>query len=243
MAWRFVTTSWSQIVAARGAPSGEARQALEALCRSYWHPLYAFVRRLGYDAQESADITQAYFAELLEKRYLEDFDPEQGRFRVFLKVSVKNFLSKERAKTRAWKRGGRSRIVPLDTARFEGRHLHEPADHFTPEEVYEQRWALTLLDLGLQKLQHEMALEGRAREFDRLKGFLTGEEPRVPYRDVAAELAVTEDAVKKAVQRLRQRFGRLLREEIAQTLARPEEADEEVRHLLAAIAPWSPKGS
>ena len=243
MPWSFVTTSWSQILAAREAPSSEARQALEALCRAYWQPLYAFVRRQGHDAQECADLTQAYFAELLEKGYLHDFDPSQGRFRVFLKASVKNFLSKERVKARAWKRGGRAAIVSLEANAFEGHLRHEPADHFTPEEVYEQRWALTLLERVLETLRGEMAAGGRGGEFDRLKACLTGEEPRVPHREVAADLGLTEAAVRAAVHRLRQRFGRLLRQEIERTLAKPDEADDEVKHLLAVIAPWSPRGS
>jgi RNA polymerase sigma-70 factor (ECF subfamily) len=145
MAYRFATTSWTQVLAARDAPSRESRQALETLCRSYWCPLYAFVRRQGIDPEQARDLTQGYFAQLLEKGYLEDFDPSLGRFRVFLKASIKNFLSKERDKAHAWKRGGHTRIVSLDDD-VEGRYRYEPVDRLTPEEIFERRWALTLLE-------------------------------------------------------------------------------------------------
>jgi len=240
---QFVTTSWTQVLAARDAASTESRQALEALCRAYWYPLYALVRRQGFDPEEARDLTQGYFAELLEKGYLDDFDPSLGRFRVFLKASVKHFLSKEREKAQAWKRGGRAAIVSLDIDDGEGRYQHEPVDRMTPEEIYERRWALTILERALGRLRGELVEADREPEFDRLKGFLTGEEPRRPYREVAAELSTTEAAVKTSVHRLRQRFGALLRQEIAETVARPDEVDAEVRHLLGVIAPWGPKAS
>jgi RNA polymerase sigma-70 factor (ECF subfamily) len=237
MASRFATTSWTLVLAARGSASSESRLALEALCREYWYPLYAFVRRQGFDAEESRDLTQAYFAQLLEKGYLEDFDPAVGRFRVFLMTSMRNFLSKERDKAGAWKRGGRTEVLSLD-ADPEGRYRYEPADRLDPEQLYERRWALTLLERVLAKLGREQADAGREREFERLKGFLTGEEPRSPYAEVARELGSSEAAVKASVHRLRQRFGRLLREEIAQTVASPSEVNDEVKHLLGVIAPW-----
>lgn len=239
---QWATTSWTQVLAARDAPSSESRQALEGLCQAYWYPLYAFVRRQGFDAEESRDLTQAYFAELLEKGYLEDFDPSLGRFRVFLRASVRNFLSKERGKARAWKRGGRADVVSFD-ADVEGRYRLEPVDRLTPEEIYERRWALTLVERVLGRLHQESRQGGRAEEFEQLKGLLTGEQPRVPYREVAARLGTTEDAVKASVHRLRQRFGRMLREEIGATVANPREVDDEVRHLLGVIAPWSPPAS
>jgi RNA polymerase sigma factor (sigma-70 family) len=239
---RWATTSWTQVLAAREAPSSEARQALEDLCQAYWYPLYAFVRHQGYDAEEARDLTQAYFAELLEKDYLADFDPELGRFRVFLKTSIKHFLSKEREKARAWKRGGRTSVVSLD-ADVESRYQLEPVDRLTPEKLYERRWALTLVERVLAKVSDESRESGREKEFDRLKGFLTGQQPRVPYSEVAAELSTTEDAVKVSVRRLRQRFGKMLREEIGATVATPEEVDDEVCHLLGVIAPWGPPAS
>ena len=240
---RWATTSWTQVLAARDAPSSESRQALEALCQAYWYPLYVLVRRQGFDPEESRDLTQAYFAQLIEKGYLEDFDPSLGRFRVFLKSSVKNFVSKEREKARAWKRGGRSQVVSLDAEDVEGRYRLEPVDRLTPEEIYERRWALTILERVLGKLREEFEGDGRGPEFERLRGFLTGEEPRLPYREVAAALSTSETAVKTAVHRLRQRFGHLLRQEIAETVAGPDEVDDEVRYLLGVIAPWGPRAS
>jgi RNA polymerase sigma-70 factor (ECF subfamily) len=240
---QFVTTSWTQVLAARDAASTESRQALETLCQAYWYPLYALVRRQGFDPEEARDLTQGYFAELLEKGYLDDFDPALGRFRVFLKASVKHFLSKEREKAQTWKRGGRTTKVSLDIEDGEGRYRHEPVDRLTPEEIYERRWALTILERALGRLRTELTDADRGPEFDRLKGFLTGEEPKRPYREVATELSTTEAAIKTSVHRLRQRFGALLRQEIAETVARPDEVDDEVRYLLGVIAPWGPKAS
>jgi RNA polymerase sigma-70 factor (ECF subfamily) len=237
---RWATTSWTQVLAARDAPSSESRQALGALCQAYWYPVYALVRHQGFDADEAGDLTQGYFAELLEKGYLEDFDPSLGRFRVFLRTSVKHFISKQREKARAWKRGGHARIVSLDTEEVEGRFSMEPVDRLTPEEIYERRWALTILERVLVKLRKEFDGDGRAPEFEQLKGFLTGEEPRLQYREVAAALSTSESAVKTSVHRLRQRFGHLLRQEIAETVAVPAEVDDEVRYLLGVVAPWGP---
>jgi RNA polymerase sigma-70 factor (ECF subfamily) len=238
MAWGFATTSWAKVLTARESPSTEARQALEALCQSYWYPLYVFVRRHGYDADAARDLTQAYFAELLEKGYLHDYDPARGRFRVFLKASVKHFLSKEREKIQAWKRGGRAEVLSLDTVDGEGRYSHEPADRLTPEEIFERRWALTILERTLDRLRREQADAGRTREFAALEGSLTGQDASRPYREIAAQLGTSEAAVKTMVHRLRRRFGEMLREQIAETVAAPEEVDDEVRHLLGSIRPW-----
>jgi RNA polymerase sigma factor (sigma-70 family) len=236
MSWRFATTSWTQVLAAREAPSSESRQALEDLCQAYWYPLYAFVRRQGNGPEESRDLTQAYFAQLLEKGYLEDFDPSLGRFRVFLKASVKNFLSKERDKAHAWKRGGHAHLVSLSEDEIEGRYGYEPVERLTPEEIFERRWALTLLERVLGRLRKEFEEAGRVDEFDQLKGYLTGNEVKVPYREVAAALGSSETAVRTSVHRLRQRFGKLLRQEIAETVATPNEVDDEMRHLLHVLA-------
>ena len=236
MSSRFATTSWTQVLAARDAPSSESRQALEGLCKSYWYPLYAFVRRQGHGPEEARDLTQGYFTQLLEKGYLEDFDPSLGRFRVFLKASVKNFLSKERDKAHAWKRGGHAHIVSLSADEVEGRYRYEPADRLTPEEIFERRWALTLLERALGKLRKEFEDGDRGKEFEKLKGYLTGEEIKVPYREVAKELGSSEPAVRTSVHRLRQRFGKILRQEIAETVASPNEVDDEMRHLLRVIA-------
>src|SRR5262245_43894125 len=238
MRTRFPTTSWSQVLAARDAPSSESRPALGLLCQAYWYPIYAFIRRRGFDAEDSRDLTQAYFAQLIEKGYLEDFDPSLGRFRVFLKTSVKHYLSKEREKAHAWKRGGRATLVSLDADEAEARYRLEPVDADTPEDVYERRWARTILDRVFDKRRREFQSEGRETEFERLKPLLTGEEPKLPYRELAAELGTSEAAIKTSVHRLRQRFGKLLRREIGETVADAEEVDDEVRHLLGVITPW-----
>jgi len=209
MRWKFATTSWTQILAAREGTSSESRRALESLCRAYWYPVYAFVRLQGHDAEESRDLTQTYFARLLEKGYIEDYDPSRGRFRVFLKTSVKNFPSKEGGRTRAQKRGGRLEFVSMDHT-IEDRYRHEPVDRLTPEQVYERRWALTILERMMALLRREFSEAGRHAEFESLKGFLTGEEPRVPYADVAAALKISGGTVKVSVHRLRRRFGNLL---------------------------------
>jgi RNA polymerase sigma-70 factor (ECF subfamily) len=240
---RWATTSWTQILAARDAPSGEARAALDSLCQAYWYPVYAFVRRQGESPEDARDLTQAYFAQLIEKGYLQDYDPARGRFRVFLMASIRNFLSKERERVRAWKRGGRAEIVSLDETDVEGRYRHEPAADLTPEQIFERRWALTLLERVIERLRMELAGAGREREFDRLKAFLTGGEPQAPYREVAAELGISEGAVKTSVRRLRQRYGALLREEIATTVASPTDVDDEVRHLLGTVSSWRPPAS
>jgi RNA polymerase sigma factor (sigma-70 family) len=238
---RWVTTSWNQVLAVRDAPTEASRVALEALCQAYWYPVYVFVRRQRVEEEDARDATQAYFAQLLEKGYLEDCDPARGRFRAFLMASVRHFLSKERERTRAWKRGGRTDVVSLD-ADAEGRYRLEPADQATPEAMFERRWALTVLAHALARLRQEHVLDGREQEFEQLKPFLTGEEPKTPYSLVAAGLRMSESAVKSSVHRLRLRFGSALRDAIAETVADPNEVDDEVRHLLGVLAPWRTGG-
>jgi RNA polymerase sigma-70 factor (ECF subfamily) len=224
------------VLAAREAPSQESRRALEALCRTYWYPLYVFVRGEVHDADAARDLTQAYFAELLEKGYLEDYDPSRGRFRTFLKTSVRHFLSKEREKAHTLKRGGHAQVFSLDTKDAEGRYGSEPTDGVTPEEIFERRWTLTLLERVLERLRQEQNEAEKGRQFSLVEGFLTGQESETSYREVAATLETSEGAVKTAVHRLRQRFGQLLREEIAETVSSPDQVDDEVKHLLRVIA-------
>ena len=238
MGWDFATTSWSQVLAARDGSSTESRQALEALCQTYWYPLYAFVRRQGHGAEEALDLTQAYFIELLEKDYLKNVEPSLGRFRAFLKVSVKHFLSKERDKASALKRGGQTTILSFDAEDAEARYRHEPVEELTPEDVFERRWAITLLEHVFDELQQEFAQADKEDEFEKFKGFLVGEEPKIPYRQAAEELGTSVSAVKASVHRLRQRFGKMLREQIAATVADPAEVDDELRHLLGVITPF-----
>jgi RNA polymerase sigma-70 factor (ECF subfamily) len=221
------------LAASTDTPGG--RDALAELCQAYWYPLYAYVRRQGYGAEEARDLTQAYFLRLLEKGYLKEVAPEKGRFRSFLLASLRHFLANERDRATALKRGGVRLPVSLESDEPERRYRVEPLDESTPETVFERRWALTVLERALGHLRGEMSAAGRADQFDRLKDFLTWSEPAAPYGQVAAQLGMSEGALKVAVHRLRRRCGALLREEIAQTVAAPEQVEEEVRHLIAAL--------
>ena len=228
--------------------STESRQALEGLCQAYWYPLYAFVRRQGFDPEESRDLTQAYFAQLLEKGYLDDYDPERGRFRVFLMASVNHFLSKEREQGPApGSAGAARRSSPWTTTDVEGRYRHEPVDR-SPRSRSSSALGADAARAGAGAAAGGVRGAGREPEFERLKGFLTGEQPKLPYRDVAAELGTSEAAVKTSVHRLRQRFGTLLREEIAETVAGPRggrrgapPAGRDPLGLAAGVVPAKPK--
>lgn len=232
---RFATTHWSVVLAAGGERSPEAHQALATLCETYWYPLYAYVRRRGYAAEDAQDLTQAFFAALLEKVYLRAADRERGRFRSFLLTALKRFLSKEWDRAHAQKRGGTHGPISLDVQSGETRYSLEPSHDWTPERIYERRWALTLLDQVMARLRQRYVADGKEQLFDLLKAFLTGESGAPPYSQAAAELAMTEGAVKVAVHRLRRRYRELLRSEIAQTVAHPGEVDDELRFLRAAV--------
>jgi RNA polymerase sigma-70 factor (ECF subfamily) len=236
----FATTHWSLVLAAGKGASPDADAALAALCQRYWYPLYAFVRRSGHQPADAQDLTQEFFARLLEKHYLLAADPERGRFRSFLLSSCKHFLSKQRDRAKAQKRGGGRKLLPLDFEAGEGRYSLEPTHEVTAEKVYERRWALTLLDQVFARLRDEFDRAGKRDEFDRLKVYLTGEAAALSYRDVAAGLGTTEGAVKVAVHRLRRRYRELVREEIAHTVAGPDEVAEELRRLFAALRPPGP---
>ncbi|MEJ2581325.1 MAG: sigma-70 family RNA polymerase sigma factor [Acidobacteriota bacterium] len=238
MCSKIATTQWSQVLAARDGSDTEAHRALESLCQTYWQPLYAYIRHQGYDAEEARDLTQAYFTVFLEKDYLADVDPEKGRFRSFLLTSLRHFLSHERIRSRALKRGGGTLTLSLDTDVANERYLQEPATGRSPEDVFERQWALTVLGEALGRLRQEASTEDRRRKFELLKPYLTGEEPSRPYREVVEELGMTEMAVRKAVHRLRRRFGQVLRDEVAETVADEEVIDDEVRHLLKAVHFW-----
>ena len=220
----FSTTRWSLVLAAGHGSRPDAATALATLCETYWYPLYYYVRRRGYRAEEAQDLTQAFFAKLLEKGYLKVADPDRGRFRSFLLASLNHFLANEWDRAKAQKRGGK--VLSLDIEGAEGRYAREAADSLTAERLFERRWATTLLDLVLARLQEEFAREGRDGVFARLKDFLGG---------AAADLGMTEAAVKMAVHRLRRRYRHLLRAQIAQTVASPEEIEDEIRHLFAAL--------
>lgn len=232
----FPTTQWSVVLAARASGSTAAREALEALCHAYWYPLYAYVRGRGHDAETARDLTQGFFADLLARDFLQPVDPAKGRFRAFLLASLKNFLGHERERALALKRGGGAPTLSLDAEDAERRFRREPVERLTPEQIFERRWGLTIMERAMERL--EALSSSRPGQFDRLKGYLTGAEPTVAYRQVAADLGLSEGAVKTAVHRLRQDYGRILREEIAATIADPAELDDELRHLLTVIRPW-----
>jgi RNA polymerase sigma factor (sigma-70 family) len=231
----FATTRWSLVAAAGQGRSPESREALAALCTAYWYPLYAYARRRLPGAHDAQDLTQAFFAELLEKDYLQAADPGRGKFRSFLLTAFKHFLAKERERANAQKRGGGRAPVALDFQAGEHRYRLEPADHATPEAIYERRWALAILEQTLARLRAELADAGKEKLFESLKGALAGEGPQEPYVRIGAELGISEQAVKVAVYRLRRRYQELLRGEIAQTVASPEEVDDELRDLFAAV--------
>jgi len=227
------------VCSARDGADSEARIALQHLCETYWDPLYAFVRRQGHDPDEARDLTQAYFTELLEKDFLKAVEPAAGRFRSFLLVSLKHFLSHERDRDRALKRGGGSQTIPLDAESAERGLATVAANSLTPEQIFERRWALTVLEHSIDRLRRAAGESGTAAQFESLKGYLTGDADRAPYSEVALDLGMTEGAVRGAVHRLRKRFGKMLRAEVAETLADPSEADDEIRHLLSVVQPWS----
>jgi RNA polymerase sigma-70 factor (ECF subfamily) len=234
---QFPTTQWHLVLLARGNLAHESRQALEVLCRTYWYPLYAFVRRQGYSPEEAQDLTQGFFARLLEKHYLRDYERERGRFRSFLLASLRHFLSNERDWLQAQKRGGGACPVSLDSVIETGerRYSLEPRSDVTPEKIFEKQWALTVLDGVLQRLHTESIQAGSADQFGRLKVFLTGDEIGIPYRQLATELGTTEGALKVAVHRLRRRFREVLREQISHTVSDPQEIQDEIRYLMSVV--------
>jgi len=232
---QFHTTHWSLIVAAAGESGETTHAALEELCQAYWYPLYAFIRRRGHSPDDARDLTQEFFATLLEKGYLTDADPERGRFRAFLLTAAARFVAKERDKAAAKKRGGGKKVLSLDFADGESRYLQEPAHDWTPERIFERRWALTLLERTLARMRQEHEAAGKLPLFDVLKVFLTGESGAPPLRQAAEQLETTEGAVKVAVHRLRQNYRDLLRAEIAQTIAATQDVDDELAILLTAL--------
>jgi len=232
----FATTHWSVVLSAGDHDSPESSRALETLCRSYWYPLYAYVRRTGKSPQDAEDLTQAFFARLLEKEWLAAADQTRGRFRSFLLSSLKHFLANEWDKASAQKRGGRVRFLSLDSKAAETRFHREPADTDAPDKQFDRRWALTLLDTVLNRLQQEYADEGKSNLFEHVKGTLGGDRASAPYARIAEALNMSEGAVKVAVHRLRQRYRAILRSEIAQTVATEVDVEDELRHLFAALS-------
>jgi RNA polymerase sigma-70 factor (ECF subfamily) len=233
---RFQTTRWSVVLGARDRGTPEAREALEALFGAYWYPLYAHARRSGVDAEQARDLTQAFFLRLLEKGDLAAADRTRGRFRSFLLAAFGHFLSNSRDRERALRRGGGRPRLSLDLDAGESRLGLEPSHGATPERIFDRQWALTLLDRALDRLRDEYRRAGKGELFDRLRPALAGDRA-TPYAELASSLGMSEGAVKVAVHRLRGRSAALIREEVAQTVASPEEVDDELRDLFAALAP------
>jgi RNA polymerase sigma factor (sigma-70 family) len=230
----FVTTHWSVVLAAQGE-SAEAKAALEKLCRIYWWPLYGFVRREGYKPEEAQDLTQAFFARLLERKDLETVRQERGRLRSYLLASIKNFLSKARHRELTVKRGEGRPLVSLDDLLARERADQEPAHKLSPDRIYERRWALTLLEQVLARLRAEYEAAGKLPLFDHLKELLAGESGQPSQAEIAAEMQMTENAVKQAFHRLRHRYRQLLHEEIAHTVAVQDDVEDELRHFISVL--------
>jgi RNA polymerase sigma-70 factor (ECF subfamily) len=232
----FQTTHWSLVLRAGNRADREAEDALAALCGRYWYPLYAYVRRRTADVHEAQDLTQEFFARLLDKNTLATASPERGRFRSFLLTAVKNFLANQRDRDLARKRGGGVRTFSFDLESGESRLRMEPAHDMTPERLFERQWVMMLLELVMQRLQQECEAAGKAGQFERFKAVLTGGQERLPYAAAAAELGMSEEAARQAASRLRKRYRELLREEVSQTVATPHDIDDEIRRLFAVFA-------
>lgn len=222
---------------AAGSPdSSHYHEALEALCRSYWFPLYAYLRRLGHDVHQAEDYIQAFFAQMLEKNYLYDVKQKPAKFRSFLLIALKRFIADRQDRARAVKRGGGHKILSLNFEDAEARYALEPVSELSPEKVFDKSWVLTLLEQTMTRLETELAGMSKQKLFDTLKVYLAGKGTSVPYRDVATQLNMTEDAVKAVVYRMRRRYREILRAEIAQTVATSDQIDEEIRGLFATLA-------
>src|SRR6266576_3504489 len=230
----FVTTHWSVVLTAQGH-SAAADEALEKLCRTYWWPLYGFVRRNGCNPEEAQDLTQGFFAMLLERRDLDVVRREKGRLRSYLLVSLKNFLGKARRRELTMKRGEGRALVPLHELLERERADLEPADTLTADRIYERRWALTLLEQVLARLGEEYQAAGNSALFEQLKELLSDEPGRRSQAEIAVEMDMTENAVKQAFHRLRQRYRQLLRDKIAQTVAVPGDVEDELRHFISVL--------
>lgn len=232
----FTTTHWSVVLAAGDAASPHAAQALEKLCQTYWYPLYAYVRRRGYSPHDAQDLTQGFFAHLLGRNFLDYVSPQRGKFRSFLLASLNHFMSNERERAGALKRGGGQTLISIDADVAEDQYRLEPADAVTAEHIFERRWALTVLEQSFQELRDEFAAADKLAQFDRLKTFLEGEVHPGDYNRAAPELGMTPAGVATAVHRLRQRYAEIVRCEVAQTVADPAQVEEEMGNLRAILS-------
>jgi RNA polymerase sigma factor (sigma-70 family) len=230
---QFPTTRWTFVLAAGDPHRKEARAALVSLCENYWYPLYAYLRRRGYPADQAQDLTQEFFTRVLEGRYLNRADPSKGRFRSFILTSLKFFVADEGDRQRALKRGGGT-VASLEVSSGEERYQLEPAHDETPERIFERRWALSVLDRVVERLREEFRQHGRPEHFERLKVFLLGESD-ASYARLAQEMNTSEGALRVAIHRLRRRYRELFRQEIADTVADSSEVESELRYLAAAL--------
>lgn len=233
---RFAPTHWTVVLAAGSPGSSRYHQAMETLCRSYWFPLYAYLRRKGYDTHRAEDYTQEFFANLMDKQGLRSVDPKQGRFRSYLLGALKHFLADRHDYEQARKRGGGREILSLNFSEAETRYAIEPAISLSPEALFVKSWALMLLDRTLARLREEAVKSDNERRFEHLKSFLTGDRGAVTHQTAAEQLGMSEGAVRTAVHRLRGRYREILREEIAQTVSSPDQIEAEIRDLFNACA-------
>jgi len=232
----FATTHWSVVLAAKAGNSLQANVAMENLCRAYWPPLYAYIRREGHGATEAQDLTQEFFARLLAKDYLQHLRHQEGKFRSFLLKLMKHFLSDERDKASAQKRGGGMTFVSLDETSAEERYLDASSNGLSPDQIYDRRWAQMVMERALKRLREEYIAGGKAALFEQLKDIQPGEHGITSYAEMGAQLGLAKGTIASAVHRLRKRHREILREAIAQTVARPEEIDEEIRNLLGVLS-------
>ncbi|HAV61168.1 MAG TPA: RNA polymerase subunit sigma-24 [Verrucomicrobiales bacterium] len=232
----FTTTHWSVVLRAGDSASPLALDALEQLCRAYWYPLYLYVRRQGLEPPEAQDMTQGFFEQLIEKDFLSDVDPHKGRFRSFLLAALKHFLLNQRKYAGRIKRGGNVPLVSFDAGEAEFRFQAEAPSGTSPERAFDRRWATTVMELSLRKLHEGYRESGKGKVFQVLKNYLSREPGTGEYEEVAEQLGMSRSAVGVAVHRLRQRYGELIRREIAQTVAQPLEIDEEMRYLLDLLS-------
>lgn len=231
----FVTTHWSLVLSAQDKVSPRTAEALESLCRTYWYPLYAYARRTGHNPADAEDLTQGFFARLLERDYLKSAAREKGRFRTFLLTAFKRFLANQWDREHTLKRGGFVPTISIEQEVAESRFAGEPVDRLQPDTLFDRQWATALIECVMARLQEEYLTSGRAKLFEYLRGCLARDESALPYADIAARLSLTEAAVKMAVQRLRARYREILRAEIAHTVSSPEEVEEEIRHLFSTF--------
>jgi len=232
----FTATHWSVVLTAGQSDSPQAAQALEKLCRAYWYPLYAYVRRQGHSPHDAQDLTQEFFARLLAKNYLATVGREKGKFRSFLLAALNHFMADERDRTRAAKRGGGKAVISLDEEDAETRYQADIVSQLSPDKIFEKRWATTLLEQAFSRLREESVAAGKSERFDRLKTFLEDGTGPGDYDEAGAELGMAANTVAAAVHRLRQRYRELVRAEIANTVASPDEIKEEMQNLVAALA-------